>query len=132
MDCHRLFMQKTPNYTSTVDPMTHNLSKKERLPKYAILVYGCHLIVFSPSKTEFLWCATSRRTHHIDDGSFHFGAVDMNPSKAVRNLGVMMNGDLSMTAHVNKIVGQCLYLLRKITSIRRSLSTNVTVTLPQA
>ena len=35
-------------------------------------------------------------------------------SKAVRNLGVMMNDDLSITAHVNKIVGQCFYSLRKI------------------
>ena len=34
-----------------------------------------------------------------------------------------------MTAHVNKIVGQCFYPLRKIKSIRRSLSTDATPTL---
>ena len=83
----------------------------------------------NPSKTEFLRCATSRRIHQIDDGSFHVGDVDVKPSQAVRNLGVMMDGDLSMTAHVNEIVGQCFYSLRKIKSIRRSLSTDATVTL---
>ena len=41
----------------------------------------------------------------------------------------MMDGGLSMTAHVNKIVSQCFYSLRKIKSIRRSLSTDATVTL---
>ena len=71
----------------------------------------------------------SRRIHQIDDGSFHVGDVDVKPSQAVRNLGVMMEGDLSMTAHVNKIIGQCFYSLRKIKSIRRSLSTDATVTL---
>ena len=40
-----------------------------------------------------------------------------------------MEGDLSMTEHVNKIVGQYFYSLRKIKSIPRSLSTDATVTL---
>ena len=59
----------------------------------------------------------------------HVGDVDMKPSQAVRNLGVMMDGDLSMKAHVNKIIGQCIYSLRKIKLIRHSLSTDATVTL---
>ena len=41
----------------------------------------------------------------------------------------MMNGDQSMTVHVNKIVGQCFYSLQNIKSIRLSLSTDATVTL---
>ena len=83
----------------------------------------------NPSKTKFLWYATSRRIHQIDDGSFHVSDVDVKPSQDVRNLGVMMDGDLSMTAHVNKIISQCFYLLRKIKWIRSSLSTDATVTL---
>ena len=39
-----------------------------------------------------------------------------------------MDGDLSMKAHVNNIIGQCFYSLRKIKWIRRSLFTDVTVT----
>ena len=41
----------------------------------------------------------------------------MKPSLAVRNLGVIMEGDLSMTTHVNKIVDQCFYSLWMIKSI---------------
>ena len=41
----------------------------------------------------------------------------------------MIDGDLSMTAHVSKIVGQCFYSLRKMKSIRRSKSTDATVAL---
>ena len=44
-------------------------------------------------------------------------------------LGVMMEGELSMTAHVNKMVGHCFYSLRKKKSVRRSLFADATVTL---
>ena len=50
---------------------------------------------------------------------FPRGDVDVKPSQAVRNLGVMMEGNLLMTVHVNMIVGQCFYSLRKIKRIRR-------------
>ena len=82
----------------------------------------------NPLKTEFLWYATLQRIHQIDDGSFLVGDVDVKPSQDVRNLSVMMEGDLSMTAHVNKIVGQYFYSLQKKKSIPRSLFTDATVT----
>ena len=41
----------------------------------------------------------------------------------------MMEGDLSMTAHVNEIADQCFYSLRKIKSIRPLLFTDAIVTL---
>ena len=73
-----------------------------------------NLLRINPSKTYFLWCATSRRIHQIDNNAFHVSDVNEKPSLAVRNLGVMIKVDLSMTARVTKLVSQCFYSMRKI------------------
>ena len=70
-----------------------------------------------PVKDIIPGCATSRRIHQIDEGSFHVGDVDMEPSQTVQILGVMMEGA------INKFVSQYFFSLRKIKSIRRSLFT---------
>ena len=41
--------------------------------------------------------------------------------KTVRNLGVILECDLSMTAHVNKLLGTCFYHIRQLRLVRRSL-----------
>ena len=59
---------------------------------------------FNLTKTEFLWCATARRRHQLNLEPIHIDAVDIAPSANVRNLGVMMDGDFSMTTtHVKNI-----------------------------
>src|SRR6218665_3994622 len=49
---------------------------------------------------EDLWCATSRRCIHLDTGELSvFGAL-IRPSTSVRDLGVLLEPDLSMRRHV--------------------------------
>ena len=72
----------------------------------------------SPTKTEFLWCATVRRRHQVNLELIHIDDIDIAPSADVRNLGVMMDGDFSMTTHVKKQV-RCFHSLRQIRVIRR-------------
>ena len=77
----------------------------------------------NPTKTEFLWCATARRREQVNLKPIHIDAVDIAPSANVRNLvGVMMDGDFLMTAHVKKQVRSCFHSLRQIRVIRRSLT----------
>ena len=75
----------------------------------------------NPSKTEFLWCASSRRQHQIDRSNFQVGQDVVPPATMVRNLGLYMDNDLSMSVHITKLVGTCFGLLRQIRSIKRSL-----------
>ena len=70
----------------------------------------------NPTKTEFLWCATARRRHQVNLEPIHIDSVDIASSANVRNLGVMMNGDFSMTTHVKKLVRSCFHSLRQISS----------------
>ena len=76
----------------------------------------------NPTKTEFLWCATARRRHQVNLEPIDIDAVDIALSANVRNLGVMMDDDFSMTTHVKKLVRSCFHSLRQIRVICRSLT----------
>ena len=76
----------------------------------------------NPAKTEFLWLATLRRFHYLNGSSFILGNTIIKPTTIARNLGVMMNQDVSMRSHMNKLVRSCFYSLGQIRSNRRSLT----------
>ena len=48
------------------------------------------------------------------------------PSNVVRNLGVYVDGELSMTDHIKKLSRSCFFQLRQLRTIRRSLSKEAT------
>ena len=83
----------------------------------------------NPSKTEFLWSATARRQSQLDQTPINFSDGNIRPSKAVRDLGVMIDSQLSFAQHVNNISCKCYAELRRIKSFRRSLPTDAARTL---
>ena len=54
--------------------------------------------------------------------SVHVGNTTVLPVTAVRDLGVYLNADVSMAAHVTATVRTCFAALRQIRSVRHSLS----------
>ena len=50
----------------------------------------------------------------------------MVPSVVVRNLGVYVDGELSMKDHINKLARTCFFQLRQLRTIRRSLTKKAT------
>jgi hypothetical protein len=81
------------------------------------------------NKTELLWCASLRRQHQIDTESFEIGTNSINPSTFVRNLGVYLDNDMTMSTHIKRLVSICFGTLRQIRTIRRSLPIQVLNTL---
>lgn len=76
----------------------------------------------NPAKTEFLWCSTPRMTHHVDYITpFVIDGVAIAPVRTVKLLGVHLDSELSMTAHVSRTVSTCFYQLRRLKTVRRSL-----------
>ena len=57
----------------------------------------------NPNKTKFLWSATARRQNQLDHNLIDLSDSNIQPSKAVRDLGVMIDSQLSVAQHVNSI-----------------------------
>ena len=74
------------------------------------------------SKTEFIWLGTRQQLQKISNQPFNVDGVLVAPSNTTRDLGVWLDGELTMNAHVNKVVSSCFYQLRQLRSVRRCLS----------
>src|SRR6218665_3883735 len=72
-------------------------------------------------KMDFLWCATRRRCMHLDTSELSVCGTLIRPSTTVRDLGVLLESDLSMRRHVAWTVGSCFRQLRLIRSCIKSL-----------
>ena len=72
-------------------------------------------------KTKFMWCATSRRQHHLPTTNIKVGSTPVTPSTSVRDLGIFIDSDLVMRMHVQRTVSRCFTTLRQLRSIRRSV-----------
>ena len=76
----------------------------------------------NPSKTEFIWLGSSRRLENIPSDPITVSGVNIPISKNVRDLGIYIDGALSLDVHVNNVVRLCFFHLRQLRLIRRSLT----------
>jgi len=83
----------------------------------------------NPTKTEVLWCSSSRRQHQIPTGPVRVGDAAVLPLSAVRDLGIYVDADVTMRAHVTATVRVCFAALRQIRSVRRSVTHDALLTL---
>ena len=81
------------------------------------------------SKTELLWCTTTRRQHLLPRSALRISADAITPSTTVRDLGIFIDADLSMCSHVQQTVAGCFALLQQLQGIRRSVPSSVVQTL---
>ena len=84
---------------------------------------------FNPIKTEVLWCSSARRSHQIPTRQVRVGNSAVLPQSAVRDLGVYIDADVTMSAHVTATIRACFAALRQIRSVRRSLTQDALLTL---
>lgn len=71
------------------------------------------------SKTEVLWCTTSRRQHLLPASALSVDGVMVDPVASVRDLGIYIDADLSMRTHVQRTVSRCFAALRQLRQIRQ-------------
>jgi len=72
-------------------------------------------------KTEFVWLGTYQQLRKISSQSLCVGGTNVTPSAKARDLGVLIDGELSMSDHVSNVVSSCFYQLRQLRSVRRCL-----------
>jgi len=61
-------------------------------------------LLLSPAKTEVLWCSSARRQHQIPTGSVRIGNTSVVLVSVARDLGVYIDADLTMSAHITATV----------------------------
>jgi len=74
----------------------------------------------NPAKTDVLWCWSARCQHQIPTGLTSVVDTSVLPVRTVRDLGVYIDADVTMSAHVTAIVRTCFAALRQIHTVRRS------------
>jgi len=89
-------------------------------------------LLLNPAKTEVLWCSSVRHQHQIPVRPVRIGNTSVLPVPAVRDLGIYIDADLTMSTHVTTNVRACFAALRRIRSVRRSLIRDALLTLLRA
>ena len=64
----------------------------------------------------------TRRQHQLPISQFTIGNDQVTPVMSIRNLGIYMDADLSMRTHIIRTAVGCFAVLRRIRSIRRSVT----------
>ena len=82
----------------------------------------------NPDKTEFIWFGTRHQLSNLNSRS-----ISVIPSStSVRDLGVLLDSELTMEGHISKLCQSCFFQLRRLRSIRHSLSRHALLTLVHA
>ena len=86
------------------------------------------------SKTELAWFGKPSRLDRLrhQDITVTVGTVTIQPSAVVRDLGVLLDSELSMKRHVAKVTSTCFYQLRRLRQIRLLVGQELTAQLVHA
>jgi hypothetical protein len=74
------------------------------------------------TKTELIWLGAARYIRSSPVGPQLIAGVLITPSVKVRDLGVMVDSDLSLKAHVHHVTSVCYFYIRQLRLVRRSLT----------
>src|SRR5688572_4614604 len=89
-------------------------------------------LLLNPSKTQFIWLGGRRKLDGIDLIQLTRVFPDITFSLTVRDLGLALDQELSLSQHVNLISRSCYYQLRQLRVVSRSLSHDALVVLVHA
>ena len=68
-------------------------------------------IEFNADKTEFIWLGTRQQLLKVTHQSLVVNDVSVAPVNRVRDLGVIIDVELTMMAHVNQVISARFYQL---------------------
>jgi hypothetical protein len=73
------------------------------------------------SKTELIWFGTpgNLKKLSVTDSNLYLGGSLIRPSTTVRDLGVLLDSQLSMRQHISKVISVCYFHLRRLKKVIR-------------
>jgi hypothetical protein len=73
-------------------------------------------------KTQIIWLGTRQRLAATTQMPLLIDGTEIVPALSVRNLGVLIDNELTLESHVNNVVRSCFHHLRQLRFVRRSLT----------
>jgi len=73
-------------------------------------------------KTQVIWMGSGQRLGRIDISEITIRSSRISLSKTVSDLGVLIDGQLTMADHITSLCRSCFFQLRQIRTIKRSLT----------
>ena len=73
-------------------------------------------------KTQVIWMGSGQRLGRIDISEITIRSSRISLSKTVSDLGVLIDGQLTMADHITSLCRSCFFQLRQILTIKRSLT----------
>jgi hypothetical protein len=80
-------------------------------------------------KTQLMWVGTRKHLAKVNIKDINIGSTSVHVSTSVTDLGVVIDSEFSMSAHVSSLSRTCFFQLRQIRAVRRSLDRESTKTL---
>ena len=76
------------------------------------------------SKTELIWFGSQAvlRQSSPADRTLSINDVTLQPAGVVRDLGVLLDSQLTMKQHVNRVASSCFFRLRRLRQIKRHVT----------
>jgi hypothetical protein len=74
------------------------------------------------SKTQYIWLGTRQQLAKLDLASLATDFPHVTFSTSVRDLGVILDQELTFSEHIQKLSRACFYQLRQLRVVARSLS----------
>ena len=73
-------------------------------------------------KTQIIWIGSRQQLAKFDHTDVTLHSTTVTPLTTVADLGVHVDNQLTMTAHVTHLSRSCFYQLRQLRSIRRFIT----------
>ena len=129
---HHLFADDKQAYTSDTPNAVDDIRDRLRCCVANIFSWcSSRRLQLNESKTELAWFGKRSRLAKLADvdSTVTVGTNVIQPAPVVRDLGVLLDSELSMKKHVNKVTSTCFYQLRRLRQIRRLVGQDLTAQL---
>jgi len=94
--------------------------------------WGSRRLQLNELKTELMWFGSSAALYSLTQSDMAINSeedVSYSQCLTVRDLGVHLDSELSMRAHISKITQTCFFHPRRLRQVRRLLGRDVTANL---
>jgi len=132
---HHMYADDTQLYVETVVSNVHSALHQLRNCVSDVKSWcSSRRLQLNDDKTDLAWFGSHANLAKLAnvDCSLSVGDVIVKPSKVVRNLGVLLDSELTLKQHISKVASCCYYHIRRLRQVSRVVSREILMQLISA